>query len=56
MISINPRYVLVNCTKFNIGVKQVDAQDIMVLSPEEKKHFIWTDYKKEFIFYFLSYF
>lgn len=56
VISINPRYVLVNCTKFNIGVKQVDAQDIMILSPEEKKHFIWTDYKKEFIFIFYHFF
>jgi len=36
-------------TKYNIGVKQTGTDEVLYVSPEEKKQLFWSDYKKTLV-------
>ena len=50
VISIIPRHVFANMTKYNIGLRQTGSDEILSLSPGQKKQYYWPDYKKTYCF------
>ena len=46
VISIIPRYVLANYTKYVVAVKQTDCEDVLYFAENQKKQFYFTDHRK----------